>query len=444
MRLTPETSRKAGADSLVTGGTRRGPRGAPMLLDVTTLFAVSICITALLGLFLLMLWAQDRSVDALGWWGAAYLLGGFAVALWMLGPSLLPATFNQAAPALLFICCGMIWTGARKFFGQPALRLATVTGALVWLIVVHLPLVAEWSTARVFISSVIISVYAFLTASELRRERRNPAQAGVRVVAVPLLHSTVFFTPILGMHFISDTGPDFGASSFALFILLTLLYIVGSAFILVIMAKERSELLHKTAAVTDPLTGIYNRRGLLEAAQRLFAAQAKKRQQVTLLMFDLDHFKSINDRYGHDMGDEALRVFAQTAAGSMRSSDVVGRFGGEEFTAILPGGLDAAAVVAERVRAAFEIAGVTIGGRRMNATVSVGAASADASAAELNALMTRADAALYRAKAKGRNRVEAAEEIVAVQKPAAQTEPAPASQDATGNELPAPAILVTS
>jgi predicted signal transduction protein with EAL and GGDEF domain len=80
----------------------------------------------------------------------------------------------------------------------------------------------------------------------------------------------------------------------------------------------------------------------------------------------------------------------------------------------------------------------------MNATVSIGAASADASAAELNALMTRADAALYRAKAKGRNRVEAAEEIVAVQKPAAQTEPATASQDAVGNELPAPAMLVTS
>jgi diguanylate cyclase (GGDEF)-like protein len=219
---------------------------------------------------------------------------------------------------------------------------------------------------------------------------------------------------------------------------------VGSAFILVIMAKERSELLHKTAAVTDPLTGIYNRRGLLEAAQRLFAAQAKKRQQVTLLMFDLDYFKSINDRYGHDMGDEALRVFAQTAANSMRSSDVVGRFGGEEFTAILPGGFEAAGAVAERVRAAFEIAGKTIGGHRMNATVSIGAASADASAAELNALMTRADAALYRAKAKGRNRVEAAEEIVAVQKPAAQTEPATASQDAVGNELPAPAMLVTS
>ncbi|NWG23049.1 MAG: diguanylate cyclase [Pseudorhodoplanes sp.] len=415
-----------------------------MLLDVTTLFAVSICITALLGLFLLMLWAQDRSVDALGWWGAAYLLGGFAVALWMLGPSVLPAGVDQAAPALLFICCGMIWTGARKFYGRSALRLAAMTGALVWLMVVHLPAIAEWSMARVFLASVIISVYAFLTASELRRERRNSAQAGVRVVAVPLLHSTVFFTPILGMHFISDTGPDFGASSFALFVLLTLLYIVGSAFILVIMAKERSELLHKTAAVTDPLTGIYNRRGLLEAAQRLFAAQARKRQRITVLMFDLDHFKSINDRFGHEMGDEALRVFAQTAAGTMRSSDVLGRFGGEEFVAILPGGLDGAAVVAERVRAAFEIAGVTIGGHRMNATVSIGAASADAARADLQTLMTHADGALYRAKAKGRNRVEEAGEIEAAPISDVASEAAQAGTVAAGAKISSAPVLVTS
>jgi diguanylate cyclase (GGDEF)-like protein len=195
--------------------------------------------------------------------------------------------------------------------------------------------------------------------------------------------------------------------SFALFALLTLLYVVGTAFIVVVMAKEHVVLMHKTAAVTDPLTGLFNRRGYDEAAQRLIAMQARKDEPVTVLMFDLDHFKSINDRFSHQVGDEALRVFARTASGAMRATDILGRLGGEEFSAILPGGLDVAFGVAERVRAAFDVAGEEIGGLLVRATVSIGAASIPASEAHLEALIARADAALYRAKSGGRNRVVA-------------------------------------
>jgi diguanylate cyclase (GGDEF)-like protein len=390
--------------------------GQRMLLDVPTLFTVSTCITALLGVFLLALWIQDRSVRALGWWAAAYLMGGFAVALWMLGPSLIPRSFDEIAPALLFVCCGMLWTGARRFHNRIPLYGAALAGAGVWLVAGAMPGFGSGGTGRVVLSSAIITVYAFLTAAELRRERRNPSHARLRAVLVPSLHAAVFLAPVFTMYAVPGGEPGFGPTSFALFSLLTLLYVVGTAFIVVVMAKERSELLHKTAAVTDPLTGVFNRRGLLEAAQRLIDAQAGKRQQVTVLMFDLDHFKSINDRFGHDGGDDALRVFAATAAGNMRATDILGRFGGEEFTAILPGGADSAVAVAERVRAAFEIAGETIAGHRMNATVSIGAAATHAQGAELAALMTRADAALYRAKQTGRNRVVAAD---------ASDEPAP-------------------
>jgi diguanylate cyclase (GGDEF)-like protein len=140
-------------------------------------------------------------------------------------------------------------------------------------------------------------------------------------------------------------------------------------------------------------------------AQRLIDTQKRKGEAVTVLMFDLDHFKSINDRFGHDAGDEALRAFAATASGSMRGDDIVGRLGGEEFAAILPGPAANAVMVAERVRAAFEQAGVTISGHAMNATVSIGAADAQADGVSVNALLARADRALYRAKSSGRNRV---------------------------------------
>jgi diguanylate cyclase (GGDEF)-like protein len=123
-------------------------------------------------------------------------------------------------------------------------------------------------------------------------------------------------------------------------------------------------------------------------------------------MFDLDHFKSINDKFGHAIGDKALQLFATTATVSMRTSDIVGRFGGEEFVALLPGNLAAANIVAERVRKAFETAGVTVAGCNLDATVSVGAASGQPGT-DIVALLAAADAALYRAKANGRNRVEA-------------------------------------
>src|SRR5262249_48523119 len=159
--------------------------------------------------------------------------------------------------------------------------------------------------------------------------------------------------------------------------------------IVLVLAKERTVRIQRDAASTDELTGILNRRGFFAAAQQLVARQAKKGEPVSVLMFDLDHFKSINDRFGHMVGDEALRLFAATAAGNLRASDVVARFGGEELVAILPGSLSDASAAAERVRLAFQAAARAVAGRPVAATVSVGAASA-ALCADVAALLATA------------------------------------------------------
>jgi diguanylate cyclase (GGDEF)-like protein len=395
-----------------------------MPLDLPTLFVVSICITALLGLFLLGLWIQDRSIRALGWWAAAYLIGGVAVSLWIAPRYFNISGIGEIASAVLFICCGMIWSGARRFHGRQVLPLASVTGAFVWLLASQLPAVNGMSGARVVLSSLIIATYAALTALELRRERRNPKIAKLRAMIVPVLHGAVFLSPVLAAYAAPDIEQGLGQGFFALFVLLVLLYVVGTALIVVVMVKEHSALVHKTAAMTDYMTGLYNRRGFLEVAHKLIAAQKRKGESVTVLMFDLDHFKSINDRFGHDVGDDALRTFAATASGSMRGDDIIGRLGGEEFAAILPGKADTATMVAERVRAAFEIAGITISGHCMNATVSIGAADSLAEVANITALLTRADQALYQAKSSGRNCVVIEGRGVPRGKPAANPVPA--------------------
>src|SRR5690606_34340212 len=193
---------------------------------------------------------------------------------------------------------------------------------------------------------------------------------------------------------------------FGIFALETLLYAIATAFIILTMAKERSERIHRTAATIDPLTEIFNRRALMDAGQRVLARVAWDRQPVSVLMFDLDFFKKINDQFGHAVGDRALQTFARTAGAKLRATDIIGRLGGEEFAAILPAtNLSSAVVAAERVRAAFEEAAKEIDGLPIGGTVSIGASATHETDGDMNALLAMADKALYAAKSGGRNRV---------------------------------------
>jgi diguanylate cyclase (GGDEF)-like protein len=221
------------------------------------------------------------------------------------------------------------------------------------------------------------------------------------------LHGIVFLLPI-PISLLSSSElkfSDFTGGWFAIFALETLLYAIATAFVILTMAKERSERIHRTAATIDPLTEVFNRRALLEAGRRILGRVAWDKQPVSVLMFDLDHFKKINDRFGHAVGDRALQTFARTAAVRLRATDILGRLGGEEFAAILPGtSLLSAAVAAERVRSAFEAEALEIDGLPIRGTVSIGAAATEAADCDIDVLLDQADKALYAAKASGRNR----------------------------------------
>jgi len=382
--------------------------GSTIELDIKTLLVVATSVTALLGLFMLFAWMQER-VRALAWWGAAYLIGGLSVAMWsienLISPPLPPGTAN----ALLFIACGMIWNAARLFHGRRILWGSMAVGATAWLIACMFQEFVETLAARIILSSLIVSGYTFLTAVELWRERRKHLLQRWPAIFVPILHGAVFLLPIpLASVLPSDRGVVTLASGWiAVFALEIMLYVIGTAFIVLLITKERIVRIHKAAALTDAMTGLFNRRGFIEAAHQLIARQAKRGEPVSVLMFDLDHFKSINDSYGHAVGDDALRLFASTASSTMRANDVLARFGGEEFVAILPGTITEAVIAAERVRLAFEATALQVGDRRLGATVSIGAACGEPGA-DIEELIGDADAALYRAKLNGRNRVEQA------------------------------------
>jgi diguanylate cyclase (GGDEF)-like protein len=398
-----------------------------MPLDIPTLFIVATCVAALLGLFLFFTWLGDRDTRALAWWGGAYLMGGLGIALWIADAVVSPPLPYGIANALLFVACGMIWSGARLFHGRDVQPLALSAGAALWLIACQFADFANSGTNRAILSTIIVSAYTFFSARELWRDRRKPSRWAA--VLVPVLHGMVFL-PAIPLAFMrpEDQGDSYISSGWmAVFTLETLLYAVGTAFVVLTMAKDRREQMHRTAAATDTLTGLRNRRGFLSDVQTLLLRQPRT-ARVSVLMFDLDHFKGVNDRYGHAVGDAALKLFANTITASMREKDIIGRLGGEEFAALVPGGPAEAAGVAERVRAAFEIAGVEVDGHPLRATVSIGLATGPVLQCNVEQMLSVADAALYRAKANGRNRVEAAE-VVNAPPPMPAAKPSPGIAD---------------
>jgi diguanylate cyclase (GGDEF)-like protein len=376
-------------------------------LDASTLFVVTSCVTALLGILLLLAWRHNR-IAALAWWGAAYLIGALAVGVWAVGASR-SAAAASIATALLFVACGMTWNAARVFHARQILWSGMFAGAAAWLAACTIPALLPFGAHRFALASVIVAIYTFLTAAELWRERRKHLTRRWPALFAPALHGGVFLFPMAVESLIPQKAAliTLATAWLGVFVFELLLYAVGMAFLVLALANERTLRAHKSAALTDPLTGLFNRRGLIEAARDLAEKNARKLgKPISVLVFDLDHFKSINDRFGHALGDEVIKLFASTANSGLRLTDFVVRLGGEEFAAIMPGTLEDGLLVGERIRAAFEIAGRTVVGRYVGATVSVGVAAHE-SAANLDALLARADAALYAAKANGRNRVEA-------------------------------------
>jgi two-component system cell cycle response regulator len=167
----------------------------------------------------------------------------------------------------------------------------------------------------------------------------------------------------------------------------------------------------RTKAMRDDLTTLLNRGGILDVARRELSRTMRQRLPIAIVLADVDRFKGVNDAYGHHVGDDVLKAAGQRFGAQLRSYDALGRYGGEEFLAVLPGcDASTAARVAERMRSALSDVSVEAGGHSVPVTASFGVAVADkGSELGLDALIAAADDALYRAKRGGRNRVEVAE-----------------------------------
>ncbi|HWK87474.1 MAG TPA: GGDEF domain-containing protein [Xanthobacteraceae bacterium] len=384
-----------------------------MNLDVGTLFSVTVLVMALLGILLIGTWLQNRGMRALAWWGAAYLVGGMSI--WLLGArggTIQDLLSIDIANALLFVACGLTWSGARLFDGRGVKPVAMLIGTFMWVGACQIPGFMASLDARVVLSSIIISGYTMVIAFEFWRGRGEPLGSRWPAIVVLAAHACLFMLRIpiaLSVGVSGEHSSILNSSWLPILLLESLLYVIAFAFIMMAMSKERLELKQKLASLIDPLTGIANRRAFFEETIRRLEPGSKDARPLVAILFDLDRFKKINDKYGHSMGDLVLKIFADKARANLRPNDYLARLGGEEFAAILSGiELSTAFALAEQIRISFANE-LSQGRYNVGATVSAGLALLRDGETEIDSLLARADHALYAAKARGRDRVEIAD-----------------------------------
>ncbi|MCI5074784.1 GGDEF domain-containing protein [Oricola sp.] len=381
-----------------------------MHLDPLTLMVPAVTASAIASLFVYGAWFRFRDQPALIWWGSAHALHTIGLALIFVSIASTNKTLTPVGGGLMSMAPLMIWAGVRRFLRLRALWPVVVGTPLVVPLITALPVDIDsetWSTAIGFGFWPV-----FLTASAWLLVRHRAEHLPARWVfgGFLMLHAIVYslaVSEVLQGTFSFDQPPALN-SPFGVIHFESILFSMAVSIVMIFICHERKEQRYVHAASIDPMTGAHNRGTFFEAAGRLFERDRRAGAPCSLIMFDLDRFKTINDDYGHQFGDRILASFAETVRSSLRPRDLFGRYGGEEFVVVLPGtSVKTAALIADRILKAFAAANTFVEGQPVKATVSAGVAQAG-EAQDLQQVIKAADQAMYAAKRGGRNRVEIA------------------------------------
>jgi diguanylate cyclase (GGDEF)-like protein len=374
-------------------------------MDINTMMILSAFITVMSGGLLIFVRFQYRDSGPILWWAAAHFINGIGTIV--LAASGQPPQGIAAAAAftLLVVAASLAWSGARRLCSQRA-SLWLIFGPAAMIVpatlIIPLPALATAGMS----ASVLSTAYMFAAAWSFAFGTREKLLSRWPLSVLCFLHAgAISLTAFLQLP--PDLIPFWLKFDFQIINFEGPLFVLGTSVFVVAWARERSELRHKMAADTDVLTGLASRRAFLASAERVLERCRLSGTPCAVLVFDLDHFKTINDTFGHHVGDRVLETFGIVINRTLRPQDIIGRLGGEEFAALAAGSDIAVGVVlADRVRRAFSEVAQTIDDLAINGTLSAGV-SAYAVDDDLSMLLRRADSALYRAKLRGRNRVEA-------------------------------------
>lgn len=370
-------------------------------LDPRSLIVMGNVMALIMGAVLGFMQRQyPRDIHGLRQWAAMPAVWIMGAILYLVPPPVVGQLALLVANGCVLAGFGLFHLGCRHFLGvrrmeRPfALILAALVAVLGWF---------TWSwpsypSRLVVVTAAIAALHAWTLALLWRRGTRSLATYLVQCTL--LVHLVILLvrlqTAVVSRGAAGDLMEPSGVHTFYIgaYVFTVLLLSIGA----VLLATERMRTEFEHMATHDGLTGALNRRAILAFCEEEHARALRQPQPFSLLMLDLDHFKTVNDTHGHQHGDRVLVHFVQTVQASLRRTDRLGRYGGEEFVALLPAADAAAAgVLAQRIHAALS------SGHPLDCKVSIGLTHWQGAHDSVDAMLARADAALYRAKAQGRN-----------------------------------------
>lgn len=384
-----------------------------MSIDTRSLMLASALILAASSLALYVLQRMRTTVSGPGWWAAGNAVG-FVSLLLLAARGVIPDLLSiTLANGLLIAALCINVAGLRVFLG------AGLPSRAIWLLPLAVMAESTWffmvtpsHRVRLIAASLLFCILSFKMSYDLSTHGERTGDGKLPAAQafafwVTVAYGAIFLLrTILGIFFLT---PE---SALAPHPLTTGAYVVGillsflNTFSLFLMTSERLQQELQRQASHDHLTGIPNRRAFHMLARHEIGRARRTFDPLAMLLLDLDHFKQVNDRFGHAAGDTVLRDFSSMITAAVREQDIVCRFGGEEFVILLPGtGLAGALALAERVRFLAESRPVEFSGNRIAYTVSIGLALSTTDDTTIETVLERADRALYRAKSEGRNRV---------------------------------------
>ncbi|WP_049974292.1 diguanylate cyclase [Azospirillum sp. B4] len=383
-----------------------------MNLDIPSLLVVNTLLQTVAALCLLLAALSLPRQAGLSYWAASGFAQAAGLALTNELAWLPPWLGLLSSQFLIFTGYGLAYVGVVRFLGRPVGEAWPMLAAGVLLAAVFLwfTVGAPESRGRILVSSLFFATLSAAMAWHLLRHAERDLCPAATVTAGIYVAWAVLALVRAGWALVIDwqgtaAEPD-AMKALTRLVIICVTTTVTNGYLWMISRRLDSELMQQ--ARQDPLTGVSNRRVMWAAGEMEVARALRHHRALSLLMIDIDHFKDVNDRWGHGTGDALLVTVADTLTRELRRSDVLARVGGEEFMALLPEtGLEDAWAVAERVRQ--RVATVTLDRPQgtVRCTVSIGVATLGADGHVWEDLVTAADQALYRAKDTGRNRTEA-------------------------------------
>lgn len=386
------------------------------MLDQRTLLVGYSITSLILSLVLVVAARAQRRFRGLELWGWAGLLMG-TIPLQIAAhdfSAFAPPPFAVHATVLSAVLCLRI--GMARYTEQPLPRRRYQVAVCAWLAAeLLLMAIGARLPLRAGLLGILLSLVLFDTGKQLARSPRLWELVPHRITAgfCYLLAVGVVVRAVSVMVYGRGTlafGPAH-VNPVAVLMFQVMQSCLGMSLMMMVWARLDQELQEhvdhlEDQIIRDPLTGVLNRRGLERSAQQFLGGSPYATWPVSLICLDIDHFKQVNDRYGHGIGDVVLQRVVSAIQPHLRARDQVARTGGEEFAVFLPGtDLDAAVVVAERLRCAIEEASLVVPGELLQFTCSFGVSARTSPLEGLPLLLARADQALYAAKRAGRNRV---------------------------------------